>query len=183
MSGVNLVIVLGRVGKDPEIRYTQSGSACANLSVATSEKWKDKQTGQPQEKTEWHKIAAFGKTAEIIGQYVKKGDQIHIQGKLQTRKWQDQQGQDRYTTEILANNVTLLGGGQQQAPNGQQYHQAPPQGQPQQQGFSNAGLPPHMHQPQDQFTRQQMAPQQQQNNPQHQYNQQQFSHPQDDINQ
>lgn len=146
MSGVNLVIVLGRVGKDPEIRYTQSGNACANLSVATSEKWKDKQTGQPQEKTEWHKIAAFGKTAEIIGQYVKKGDQIHIQGKLQTRKWQDQQGQDRYTTEILANNVTLLGGGQQQAPNGQQYHQAHPQGQ----GFSNAGLPPHMHQPQPQ---------------------------------
>lgn len=149
MSSVNLVILLGRLGQDPEIRYTQSGTCCANMSVATSEKWKDKQTGQMQEKTEWSRISAFGRTAEIIQQFVKKGDQIHIQGKLQTRKWQDQQGVDRYITEIIANNVTLLGGGNQG-------------GQPQQQGFAGGdqALPPHMQQQQGMQPQQNMAPQQ-----------------------
>lgn len=135
MSSVNLVVILGNVGKDPEVRYTNSGDAVANLSVATSEKWKDKKTGQAQEKTEWHRISAFGKTAEIIGNYVKKGDQIHIQGKIQTRKWKDNNGQDRFTTEIIANNVTLIS-------NRNQTQQQPQQ--PQQR--YEASLPPHMQQ-------------------------------------
>lgn len=109
MSGVNKTFIVGRLGKDPEIRYTTNGSAVANLSVATSEKYKDKNTGQDNEITEWHRIVAFGRLAEIIGEYLKKGSQAYFEGKLRTRKWQDQSGQDRYTTEIVVGHMQMLG--------------------------------------------------------------------------
>jgi single-strand DNA-binding protein len=109
--GVNKVILVGHLGGDPEIRYMPSGGAVANLSLATTESWKDKNTGEKQEKTEWHKIILFGRLAEIAGEYLKKGAQIYIEGRLQTRKWQDKSGQDRYTTEIVGNELQMLGGG------------------------------------------------------------------------
>ncbi|GAA4652377.1 single-stranded DNA-binding protein [Kistimonas scapharcae] len=99
--GVNKVILIGNLGDAPDVRYTPNGNAVANLSLATSESWKDKNTGQPVERTEWHRIVLFGKVAEIAGQYLHKGAKVYIEGKLQTRKWQDQQGQDRYTTEVV----------------------------------------------------------------------------------
>ena len=111
--GVNKVILVGNVGGDPETRYLPNGNAVTNITLATSEAWKDKQTGQPQEKTEWHRVVLFGKVAEIAGQYLRKGSQVYIEGKLQTRKWQDQSGQDRYTTEIVVDmggSMQLLGG-------------------------------------------------------------------------
>ena len=108
--GVNKVILVGNLGKDPEIRYSPSGAAIANITIATSEGWKDKQTGEMKEKTEWHKIVAFQRLAEIMGEYLRKGSQVYIEGKLQTRKWQDKDGQDRYTTEIIANEMQMLGG-------------------------------------------------------------------------
>lgn len=108
--GVNKVILVGNLGKDPEMRYTADSKAVANLTIATSEQWKDKNTGQQQEKTEWHRVVAFGRLAEIMGEYLKKGSQVYIEGKIQTRKWQDQQGQDRYTTEVVANDMQMLGG-------------------------------------------------------------------------
>lgn len=108
--GINKAIIVGTVGRDPEIRHTASGSAICNLSVATSEKWKDKQTGEQKENTEWHRVAMFGRLAEITGEYVKKGSQVYIEGRIQTRKWQDKDGQDRYTTEIVANEMQMLGG-------------------------------------------------------------------------
>lgn len=101
MSGLNKAMIIGRLGKDPEIKFTASGNAIANISVATSETWKDKSTGEKKEKTEWHRVVFFGKLAEIVQQYVKKGSNIYIEGKIQTRKWQDQSGQDRYSTEIV----------------------------------------------------------------------------------
>jgi len=105
----NKVILIGNVGKDPVIRYTPGSMAVANLSMATSESWKDKQTGENQEKTEWHRVVAYGKLAEIIGDYVKKGSKVCIEGKLETKKWQDKNtGQDKYTTQINANNMQLL---------------------------------------------------------------------------
>ncbi len=107
--GVNKVILVGNLGRDPEIRYTPSGSAVANVTIATSDQWKDKQTGEQQERTEWHRIVFFNRLAEIVGEYLKKGAQIYIEGRLQTRKWQDQSGQDRYTTEIVANEMQMLG--------------------------------------------------------------------------
>lgn len=107
MSGVNKVIILGNIGNDPDIKYTASGDAIANLSVATSESWKD-QSGQRQEKTEWHRVVMYKRLAEIVQQYVKKGSKIYIEGKLQTRKWQDQNGQDRYTTEIVGREMQML---------------------------------------------------------------------------
>ena len=112
--GVNKVILLGRLGKDPEVRYTQGGSAVTSFSIATSEAWKDKATGEKQEKTEWHNIVMFSRLAEIAGQYLKKGSQVYIEGKLQTRKWTDKNGIDRYTTEIIANEMQMLGGNNQQ---------------------------------------------------------------------
>ena len=99
--GVNKVILVGALGGDPETRYTSNGAAITNLSLATSESWKDRNTGQMQEKTEWHRIVIFGKLAEIAQQYLRKGSKVYIEGKLQTRKWQDQQGNDRYTTEVV----------------------------------------------------------------------------------
>ncbi|MFC1778129.1 single-stranded DNA-binding protein [Pseudomonadota bacterium] len=108
--GVNKVILVGNLGKDPEMKYTASGAAIANITVATADSWNDKQTGEKVEKTEWHRVVAFQRLAEIMGEYLKKGSQVYIEGKLQTRKWQDQNGQDRYTTEIVASNMQMLGG-------------------------------------------------------------------------
>jgi single-strand DNA-binding protein len=107
--GVNKVILVGNLGRDPEIKYTASGAAIANITVATSESWNDKQTGEKVEKTEWHRVVAFQRLAEIMGEYLKKGSQVYIEGKLQTRKWQDQNGQDRYSTEVVANDMQMLG--------------------------------------------------------------------------
>lgn len=111
--GVNKVILIGNLGQDPEIRYMPSGGAVANLTLATSESWRDKQTGEMKEKTEWHRVVIFGKLAEVAGEYLKKGSQVFIEGSLQTRKWQDQSGQDRYTTEVVVNiggTMQMLGG-------------------------------------------------------------------------
>jgi len=101
MAGVNKVIILGNLGKDPEVRFMPNGGGVANLTIATSETWKDKQTGEQKEKTEWHRVVMFGKLAEIAGEYLKKGSKVYIEGALQTRKWTNQQGQDQYTTEIV----------------------------------------------------------------------------------
>ncbi|NQZ89718.1 MAG: single-stranded DNA-binding protein [Colwellia sp.] len=101
MAGVNKVIILGNLGKDPEVRFMPNGGGVANLTIATSETWKDKQTGEQKEKTEWHRVVMFGKLAEIAGEYLKKGSKVYIEGSLQTRKWTNQQGQDQYTTEIV----------------------------------------------------------------------------------
>ena len=112
-KGVNKCILIGHLGQDPEIRYMPSGGAVANLTLATSESWRDKQTGEMKEKTEWHRVVVFGKLAEVAGEYLKKGSQIFIEGQLQTRKWQDQSGQDRYTTEVVVNiggTMQMLGG-------------------------------------------------------------------------
>jgi single-strand DNA-binding protein len=107
--GVNKVILVGNLGRDPEMKYTASGAAIANVTVATTDSWNDKQTGEKVEKTEWHRVVAFQRLAEIMGEYLKKGSQVYIEGRLQTRKWQDQNGQDRYTTEIVANDMQMLG--------------------------------------------------------------------------
>lgn len=107
--GVNKCILVGNLGRDPEVRYTANGGAVANITIATSEQWTDKQSGQKQEKTEWHRVVMFGRLGEIAGEYLRKGSQVYIEGKLQTRKWQDQNGQDRYTTEIVANEMQMLG--------------------------------------------------------------------------
>ena len=101
--GINRVILVGHLGQDPEVRYMSNGNAVANFSVATSESWKDKQTGETRDRTEWHRVVVFGKLAEIAGEYIKKGTQVYLEGQLQTRKWQDQSGQDRYTTEVVIN--------------------------------------------------------------------------------
>lgn len=169
MRGVNKVILVGTLGADPEVKYAANGNAIANLSVATSEEWNDKSTGQKQQKTEWHRVSMFGKIAEIAGQYLKKGSQVYLEGKLQTRKWQDQNGQDRYTTEVVISGfdgqMQMLGGGGQrqggdtsfdqsqggfnQAPQGQNnpmgQQQAAPmgaqQGRPQQNNFQQPQNP------------------------------------------
>ncbi|MBG3139019.1 single-stranded DNA-binding protein [Proteus mirabilis] len=112
-KGVNKCILIGHLGQDPEIRYMPSGGAIANLTLATSESWRDKQTGEMKEKTEWHRVCIFGKLAEIAGEYLRKGSQVYIEGQLQTRKWQDQSGQDRYSTEVVVNiggTMQMLGG-------------------------------------------------------------------------
>jgi len=108
--GVNKVIVVGNLGQDPETRYMPSGSAVTNLRVATNESWKDKQTGEQKDRTEWHSVAMFGRLAEIAAEYLRKGSQVYIEGKLRTRKWQDKEGHDRYTTEIIADEMQMLGG-------------------------------------------------------------------------
>ncbi len=112
--GLNKVMIIGNLGAEPEIRFTAGGSPIANFSIATSETWRDKQSGEQQEKTEWHRVVIFGKLAEIVQQYVHKGSKIYIEGRLQTNKWQDKSGQDRYTPEIIANEMQMLdskGGG------------------------------------------------------------------------
>ena len=108
--GINKVILVGNLGADPETRYMPSGGAVTNLSIATSESWKDKQTGEQNERTEWHKVAMFNRLAEIAAEYLRKGSQVYIEGKLRTRKWQDRDGNDRYTTEVIADEMQMLGG-------------------------------------------------------------------------
>ncbi len=108
--GVNKVILVGNLGNDPDTRYMPSGSAVTNLSVATNESWKDKETGEQKDRTEWHKVAMFGRLAEIAAEYLRKGSQVYIEGKLRTRKWQDKDGNDRWTTEIIADEMQMLGG-------------------------------------------------------------------------
>jgi len=107
-KGINKVILIGNLGKDPEVRYMPNGNAVANITLATSESWKDKNTGETQEHTEWHRVVFFRRLAEIVGEYCKKGSKIYIEGRLKTRKWQDKNGQDRYTTEIVADQMQML---------------------------------------------------------------------------
>jgi len=109
MAGVNKVIIVGRLGKDPEVRYTPSGAAVANFTVATSEEWKDRDTGEKQERTEWHRIVAWRRLGEICGEYLHKGKEVYIEGRLQTRSWEDRDGNTRYITEIVAQNMQMLG--------------------------------------------------------------------------
>ncbi|HCD6739236.1 single-stranded DNA-binding protein [Klebsiella pneumoniae] len=135
--GVNKVIIIGRLGQDPEVRYAPSGAAFANITVATSEQWRDKQTGEQKEQTEWHRVVISGKLAEIAGEYLRKGSEVYLEGKLRTRKWTDQNGIDKYTTEIqvgINGTMQMLGGkqgGSEQTPpprnNGQPQRQAPQQ--------------------------------------------------------
>lgn len=181
--GINKVILIGNLGQDPEVRFTPSGTAVANLNLATSDTWMDRQSGQRQERTEWHRVVLFNKTAEIAQQYLKKGSKVYIEGRLQTRKWQDQNGQDRYSTEIVANDMQMLdgrtgdfqGGGApqggyaqqppaQQASAQQNYGQGAPQqgggGYPPQGGAPQRGAQPAQQQP--------PAPQHQQPAPNHQ---------------
>ena len=108
--GVNKVIIIGNLGADPETRAMPSGTTVANLRVATSESWRDKQTGEQQERTEWHRVALFGRLAEVAAEYLRKGSQVYIEGSLRTRKWQDKQGNERYSTEIVGNDMQMLGG-------------------------------------------------------------------------
>ena len=150
MAGVNKAIIVGNLGQDPEVKFMPSGEAVANITIATSESWKDKQTGEQKEKTEWHRVSIFGKLAEIAGEYLKKGSKVYIEGKLQTRKWTNQQGQDQYTTEIV---LQGFGGVMQMLDGKQQGQGAAPQ---QQGGFVNQG------QQQAPLQQQQQAPQQQQ---------------------
>ncbi|WP_281274967.1 single-stranded DNA-binding protein [Litorilituus sediminis] len=172
MAGVNKVILVGNLGKDPEVRFMPNGGAVANITVATSDSWKDKQTGEQKEKTEWHRVAIFGKLAEIAGEYLKKGSKVYIEGQLQTRKWQNQQGQDQYTTEVVVQgfNGTMQmldgrnQGGQQAggfANQGQQQGGFQQQAPQQQGGFQQQA-------PQQQGGFQQQAPQQGFNKPQQQ---------------
>ena len=109
MASVNKVIIVGNLGRDPEVRYTPNGDSITNVTVATTDTWKDKATGEKKEATEWHRVVFFGKLAEIAGQYLKKGRQVYVEGALRTRKWQDKEGQERYTTEIVANEMKMLG--------------------------------------------------------------------------
>jgi len=107
--GINKAVIVGTLGKDPEIKYAANGNAVVNISVATNESWKDRETGEAQERTEWHRIVMFGKLGEIASQYLKKGSQAYFEGKVKTSKWQDQSGNDRYTTQIVANEMEMLG--------------------------------------------------------------------------
>jgi len=160
MAGVNKVTILGNLGKDPEVRFMPNGGAVANITVATSDTWKDKQTGEQKEKTEWHRVVMFGKLAEIAGEYLKKGSKVYLEGSLQTRKWTNQQGQDQYTTEIVLQGFNGVMQMLDSKPSGQQggFQQ---QGQQQSGGF------------------QQQAPQQKSGGfaPQQQSSQQQYNKP------
>jgi single-strand DNA-binding protein len=171
MAGVNKVIIVGNLGQDPEVKFMPSGEAVANISIATSETWKDKQTGEQKEKTEWHRVSMFGKLAEIAGEYLKKGSKVYIEGKLQTRKWQNAEGKDQYTTEVVLQGyngvMQMLDGKQQgaQAPQQQQggyqkqqspQHQAAFKQQAQQQGGFKQQAPVQ----QGGFSPQQQSPQQ-----------------------
>lgn len=149
--GINKCIILGRVGNDPEIKYSASGSAIANLSVATSEQWKDKQTGEKKEQTEWHRVVIFGKLAEVAGEYLRKGSQVYIEGQLRTRKWTDSNGVDKYTTEIvipqMGGVMQMLGGkrddsGQKPRQQSGQQPQRQQQQSPKQQSQQGGNEPP-----------------------------------------
>jgi single-strand DNA-binding protein len=149
--GINKVILVGNLGQDPETRYLPAGNAVTNITVATSETWKDKQTGQPQERTEWHRVVFFNRLAEIAGEYLKKGAKIYVEGSLRTRKWQDQSGQDRFTTEIVAAEMQMLDrqarqqqqGGYQQPPQQGGHQQAQQSHQPQQRHRGSPSAPQH----------------------------------------
>lgn len=157
--GINKVILIGNLGQDPEVRYMPQGGAVANLSIATSESWKDKATGEMKEQTEWHRVVIYQRLAEIAGEYLRKGSKVYIEGKLKTRKWQDQQGVERYTTEIVANELQMLdgrgegqGGGMGSGMGGgQQGYQprAPQQAAPQQAAYQ--GAPQQNFQPQGNY--------------------------------
>jgi len=135
--GINKVILAGNLGQKPEMRYTQTNTAVATLSIATSESWKDKESGEQREKTEWHRVVFFGKLAEIAEQYLDKGSQLYVEGKLQTRKWQDKEGNDKYTTEILGNEMNMLGG-RQSSGDGGAYDQSQPMQKPAEPSASNS---------------------------------------------
>ena len=142
--GVNRVTILGNLGNDPEVKYTQSGSAIANLTVATSEEWKDKTTGESKSLTEWHRVVLFGKLAEVAGEYLRKGSQVYIEGQLRTRKWTDNAGVEKYTTEIVVgmNGVMqMLGGKQEGKPQQQGGWEQPQQPKPQQQSKPSSSWP------------------------------------------
>ncbi|MEQ2356570.1 single-stranded DNA-binding protein [Pseudoalteromonas piscicida] len=171
--GVNKVILVGNLGQDPEVRYMPNGNGVANISIATTDSWKDKNTGQLQERTEWHRVVLFGKLAEVAGEYLRKGSQVYIEGRLQTRKWTDQSGQEKYTTEIVVDmggQMQMLGGrGEQQGQGGGQYQG----GQQQQNNYSqqsyNQAPQQQYSQPQQSQSNQQQggfAPQQSQQNSQ-----------------
>lgn len=126
-KGVNKVIIVGHLGQDPEVRYLTNGGAVSNITLATSESWRDKQTGETKEKTEWHRVVLFGKLAEVAGEYLRKGSQVYIEGALQTRKWTDKAGAEKYTTEVVVNvggTMQMLGGRSQGGGNGQQQQAA-----------------------------------------------------------
>lgn len=125
--GINKVILIGNVGGDPEVRYMPNGNAVTTLSIATSESWKDKQTGEKQDRTEWHRVVCFNRLGEIAGEYLRKGAKLYVEGSLRTRKWQDQQGQDRYTTEIVASDIQMLDGKGQSSGNFPDNFSAPQQ--------------------------------------------------------
>jgi len=135
--GVNKVILVGNLGNDPEVRYGNNGNAITNITIATSEKWKDKNTQQDQERTEWHRVAFFNKLAEIAGEYLRKGSQVYVEGSLRTRKWQDNDGNDKYTTEIVASEMQMLGGRGESSNSQPQQPQRQQQAQPEQQPPSN----------------------------------------------
>ena len=171
-KGVNKVILVGNIGQDPEVRYMPNGNAVANLSLATSESWKD-QGGQLQERTEWHRLTMYRRLAEIAGEYLRKGSQIYVEGKLQTRKWQDQSGQDKYTTEIIVDQMQMLGskgGGQNESGGYSNQAQQRPQQAPQNQAPQNQA--PQNQDPQQSYNQQpqyankppQSAPNKQQDN-------------------
>lgn len=156
--GINKVILVGNLGDDPTVRFMTNGNAVASITIATSESWRDKQTGEQREKTEWHRVSLFGKLAEVAGEYLRKGSQVYIEGQLQTRKWQDQSGQDRYTTEVVVqgfNGVMQMLGGKAQGQGGQQ--QAP--AQQQQGGWGQPQQPAQQRQPQQQQRTQNQQPQ------------------------
>ncbi|WP_286233774.1 single-stranded DNA-binding protein [Thalassotalea sediminis] len=169
--GINKVIIVGNLGQDPEVRFMPNGSAVANFTVATSETWKDKQTGEQKEKTEWHRIVIYQRLAEIAGEYLKKGSKVYLEGRLQTRKWQNQQGQDQYTTEIVANEMQMLdsrgqgqGGFQSSAPQQGGYQQ---QAAPQQQAaYQQPAQQQNYQQPAQQPAQQQSYQQPAQSSPQ-----------------
>ncbi|MFT6287297.1 MAG: single-strand DNA-binding protein [Halieaceae bacterium] len=152
--GVNKVILVGNLGNDPETRYMPSGGAVTNITIATSESWKDKQTGQPQERTEWHRIVFFNRLAEIAGEYLRKGSKVYLEGALRTRKWQDKSGQDKYTTEVVASEMQMLdsrnsgqsdqggGGFQQGQQNSPSQQNSPPRSAPAQGGGGAASAAP-----------------------------------------
>ncbi len=147
--GINKVILVGNLGADPETRYTASGAAITSIRIATSESWKDKQTGEPQERTEWHSITFFGRLAEIAGEYLRKGSQVYVEGRLQTDKWQDKDGNDRYTTKVIANEMQMLGsrggeggGGGQSSNDGFRSNRGGNRNQGQSQGQDDRGSAP-----------------------------------------
>jgi len=146
--GINKVIIIGNIGQDPEVKYMPSGGAVTNVSIATSETWKDKNTGQPQERTEWHRVVFFNRLGEIAGEYLKKGSKVYIEGSLRTRKWQAQDGTDRYTTEIVANEMQMLDGrSDNQGGYNQGFNQDQQYGAPQGGGYQGGGQAPQQNRP------------------------------------